>query len=322
MEETLLIILLSFVGLMMMNPAVALDYPNRHIRLVVPWPPGGGIDITARAISPKLTENLGQSVIIDNRPGAAGMIGTDAAARAAPDGYTLILGAAGPHAILPLLNPKCPYGLKEFDEVIHFADTFYVMVVNPSLPINTVEQLIQAAKLKPGELTIGSSGSATPAFISGELFRVRSGVNLNPVFYKGAGTPVLEVMGGQISMTIETISPILPYVQSKKLRALAMTASQRSNQIPTVPTFAESGFPGFEVVNWYGILVPAKTPSTIIQRLNKELTSLIKIPEVHDRLVGFGLEVFTSTAEEFTKFRKLDMVKWAKIIKDINLQYQ
>ena len=322
MEETLLIILLSFVGLMMMNPAVALDYPNRHIRLVVPWPPGGGIDITARAISPKLTENLGQSVIIDNRPGAAGMIGTDAAARAAPDGYTLILGAAGPHSILPLLNPMCPYGLKEFDEVIHFADTFYVMVVNPSLPINTVEQLIQAAKLKPGELTIGSSGSATPAFISGELFRVRSGVNLNPVFYKGAGTPVLEVMAGQISMTIETISPILPYVQSKKLRALAMTASQRSNQIPTVPTFAESGFPGFEVVNWYGILVPAKTPSTIIQRLNKELTSLIKIPEVHDRLVGFGLEVFTSTAEEFTKFRKLDMVKWAKIIKDINLQYQ
>ncbi len=322
MEETLLIILLSFVVLMMMNPAVALDYPNRNIRLVVPWPPGGGIDITARAISPKLTENLGQSVIIDNRPGAAGMIGTDATARAAPDGYTLILGAAGPHAILPLLNPKCPYGLKEFDEVIHFADTFYVMVVNPSLPINTVEQLIQAAKLKPGELTIGSSGSATPAFISGELFRVRSGVNLNPVFYKGAGTPVLEVMAGQISMTIETISPILPYVQSKKLRALAMTASQRSNQIPTVPTFAESGFPGFEVVNWYGILVPAKTPSTIIQRLNKELTSLIKIPEVHDRLVGFGLEVFTSTAEEFTKFRKLDMVKWAKIIKDINLQYQ
>ena len=302
-------------------PTHAQDYPVRPIRLIVPWPPGGGVDIAARTIGPKISENLGQPVVVDNRAGAAGMIGTELAARAPADGYTILLGAAGPNAILPLLMPKAPYdALKDFAEVSLFANTLYVMVVNPRLPANSIKELVALAKAKPGQLTIGSSGTATPAHISGELFRVAAAINLVPVFYKGAAAPVIEVMGGQITMAIETISPILPHVKAGKLKALGVTASRRSTQLPDVPTIAESGYPGFEVVNWYGVLAPAGTPRNVITRLNREITRIVKLPDVRDRLTSFGLEVVDSTPEEYAAFRKSDLMKWAKIIKDTNLR--
>ena len=301
-------------------PAHAQGYPSRPLRLIVPWPPGGGVDIAARTLGPRLADQLKQPVVVDTRGGAAGMIGTELAARAPADGHTLLLAAAGPNAILPLLNPKAPYGLKDFAEVSHFANTIYVLVVHPSLPAQSIKQLVALAKAKP--LTIGASGTATPAHISGELFRVAAGINLTPVFYKGAAGAVIDVLGGQISMTIETISPALPHVKAGKLRALGVTSTRRSTQLPDVPTIAESGFPGFEVVNWYGVLAPAGTPRPAIARLNSEMTLIVTTPDTRDRLVSYGLEIVTSTPEEYTAFRKADMAKWARIIKDINLRYE
>ncbi len=302
--------------------AHAQNYPTRPVRLIVPWPPGGGVDIAARTIGPKLAENLGQQVVVDNRGGAAGMIGTELAARAAADGYTLLLGAAGPNAIVPTLNPKAPYGLKDFAEVSHFANTIYVMVVNPSLPASSIKQLVALAKAKPAQLTIGASGTATPAHISGELFQVAAGIKLTPVFYKGAAGAVIDVLGGQISLTIETISPALPHVKAGKLRALGITSLRRSTQLPDVPTIAESGFPGFEVINWYGVLAPAATPRPVIMRLNSEMVRIVKTPETRDRLISYGLEVVFSTPEEYTEFRKADLMKWSRIAKEINLRYE
>jgi tripartite-type tricarboxylate transporter receptor subunit TctC len=224
---------------------------------------------------------------------------------------------------VPVLNPKAPYdALKDFAEVSHFANTIYVMVVNPSLPADSIKQLVALAKTRPAQLTIGASGTATPAHIAGELFRVAAGISLTPVFYKGAAGAVIDVLGGQITMTIETISPALPHVKAGKLKALGVTSSRRSAQLPDVPTIAESGFPGFEVVNWYGVLAPAGTPRHAITRLNSELTRIVKTAETRDRLISYGLEVVTSTPEEYTAFRKADLMKWAKIVKEINLRYE
>jgi tripartite-type tricarboxylate transporter receptor subunit TctC len=304
-------------------PVHAQSYPAKPIRLIVPWPPGGGVDISARTIGPRLSEQLGQPVVVDNRGGAAGMIGTEVAARAPADGYTILHGAAGPNAILPLLNPKAPYGpLNDFAEVAHFANTIYVLVVHPSLPAQSIKQLVALAKATPGKLTIGASGTATPAHISGELLRAAAGIDIAPVFYRGAAGAVLDVLGGQISMTIETISPALPHVRSGKLRALGVTAAKRSTQLPEVPTIAESGFPGFEVINWYGILTPASTPRDVIARLNREINSITRAPEIRSRLIGYGLEVVESTPEEYTAFRKADVAKWTRIIKETNLRYE
>ena len=303
--------------------ADAQPYPARPIRLIVPWPPGGGVDIAARTIGPKLSERLAQPVVVDNRAGAAGMIGAQFAAKAPADGYTILLGSAGPNAILPLLVSKPPYdALKDFTEVSLFAYTLYVMVVNPRFPANSIAELVAAAKAKPGELTIGSAGTATPAHISGELFRSAAGVNMTAVSYKGAAAPVLDVAAGQITMAIETISPILPLVRSGKLKALGVTSAKRSSQLPDVPTIAESGYPGFDVVNWYGVLAPAGTPSHAIARLNEEITHIVSSPDTKERLVSYGLEVLVSTPQEYAAFRKSDLAKWARIIKETNLRYE
>jgi tripartite-type tricarboxylate transporter receptor subunit TctC len=303
--------------------ADAQPYPVRPIRLIVPWPPGGGVDIAARTIGPKLSESLAQSVVVDNRAGAAGMIGAQFAAKAPADGYTILLASAGPNAILPLLVPKPPYdALKDFAEVSLFAYTVYVMVVNPRFPANSIAELVAAAKAKPGELTIGSAGTATPAHISGELFRSAAGVNMTAVPYKGAAAPVLDVAAGQITMAIETISPILPLVRTGKLKALGVTSSRRSGQLPDVPTIAESGYPGFDVVNWYGVLAPAGTPQYAIAKLNQEITRIVSSPDTRERLVSYGLEVVTSTPQDYAAFRKSDLAKWARIIKEINLRYE
>ena len=312
-----------FAHALFMFPAYAQNYPVRPIRLIVPWPPGGCVDIAARTLGPKLAGILGQPVVVDNRGGAAGLIGTELAARSPADGYTILLGAAGPNAILPILNPKAPYdALRDFAEVSHFANTIYVMVVNPSLPANSIKQLVALANAKPGQLTIGSSGTATPAHISGELFRVAAAIKVTPVFYKGAAAPVIEVMGGQITLAIETISPILPHVKAGKLKALGVTAARRSTQMPDVPTIAESGFPGFEVINWYGVLAPAHTPHDVITQLNRETTRIVRMPETRNRLISYGLEVVDSTPEEYAAFRKADLTKWARIIKETNLRYE
>jgi tripartite-type tricarboxylate transporter receptor subunit TctC len=301
----------------------AAEYPEKPIRWIVPWPPGGGVDITTRTLSPALAEILGQTIVVENRPGASAMIGTAVAAKAPPDGYTLLTAAAGPNAILPHLNPKIPYDtLKDFASISHIANTLYVLVVHPSLPVKNVKELIALARAKPGELTIGSAGSGTPAHLAGEFFKSMSGISLVHVSYKGSAGPALEVMGGQIIMTIETISPLLPHIRAGRLKALGVTARQRSSQLPAVPTIAESGLPGYEVAIWYGLLAPAATPPPIIERLNKSINQVLNRPDVRERLVSFGLEVIGSTPEEFRKFRVSDLAHWGEIVRKANIKFE
>jgi tripartite-type tricarboxylate transporter receptor subunit TctC len=302
-------------------PAQAQAYPTRPVRLIVPWPPGGGVDIAARAIQPKLAEHLGQPVVIDNRAGAAGQIGTQLAARSPADGYTILLGAAGPNAILPLLTPKPPYdALHDFAEVSHFANTLYVFVANPSLPASSVKELVALAKARSAKLTVGVSGTATPAHIAGEFLRVRSGIELASVFYKGVAGAVIDVMGGQIDTAIVTISPVIPHAKTGKLKVLGVTSRERSTQLPDVPTIAESGYPGFEVVNWYGVLAPAGTPRGVIARIATDMSKTVKSPDVTERLIAAGLEIVESTPAEFTAFRKADLAGWARMIKEGNIR--
>ena len=302
----------------------AADYPDKPIRWVVPWPPGGGIDITTRILSPAFAEALGgATIIVENRPGASALIGTDFAAKAPPDGYTLLTAAAGPNAILPLLHPKIPYDtLRDFASIGYIANTVYVLVVHPSLPVRNVQDLIALAKAKPGELTIGSTGAGTPAQIAGKFLESMSGVSLVHVSYKGSAGPALEVMGGHIIMTIETISPLLPHIRGGKLKALGVTAKKRSSQLPAVPTIAESGLPDFEVVNWYGLLAPAGVPPALVERLNKILNQVLGRPDVRDRLTNAGLEVTSSTAEEFRNFRVADFARWGEIVRKANIKFE
>ena len=302
----------------------AAEYPGKPIRWIVPWPPGGGVDITTRILSPALAEALGgATIIVDNRPGASAMIGTDFAAKAPPDGYTLLTAAAGPNAILPQLHPKIPYDtLKDFASIGYIANTVYVLVVHPSLPVRNVQDLIALARSKPGELTIGSSGTGTPAQLAGKFLESMTGVSLVHVSYKGSAAPVLEVMGGQIIMSIETISPLLPHIRGGKLKALGVTARKRSSQLAAVPTIAESGLPDYEIVNWYGLLAPSGIPLAIVERLNKSLNQVLSRPEVRDRLMNAGLEVVGSTAEEFRIFRVTDFAHWGEIVRKANIRFE
>jgi len=299
------------------------DYPQKPIRWVVPWPPGGGVDIATRTLSPALSEVLGQSLIIENRPGASGMIGTAFAAKAPADGYTILTGAAGPNAILPQLNPQVPYdGLRDFASIAHLADTVYVLVVHPALPAKNVRDLIALAKARPGELTIGSAGSGTPAQLAGEFLQSSGGIKLTHVSYKGSAGPALDVVSGQIVMTIETISPLLPHIRAGRLKALGVTAKKRSGQLPAIPTIAEAGLPEYEIVNWYGLLAPAGIAAPIVDRLNSSLNQVLKRQDVRDRLVASGLEVVGSSAEDFRKFRQSDFEKWGRIVKTANIKFE
>lgn len=301
----------------------AQDYPVRPIRLVVPWPPGGGVDIAARTIQPKMAEYLGQPVVVDNRPGASGVIGTQLAARAPADGYTILLGAAGPNAILPLVNPKTPYeALKDFAEVSHFANTVYVVVVNPSLPASSIKELVAMARAKPGKFTVGVTGIASPAHITGEFLRASSGIELVSVFYKGVAGAIVEVLGGQINSAIVTISPVLPHAKAGRLKVLAVTSGRRVVQLPDVPTFIESGYAGLEVVNWYGVLAPAGTPRAVIGRLAEAVSRTVKSPDARERLVAAGLEVVESTPAEYAAYRKRDLAMWARMIKEANVRLE
>jgi tripartite-type tricarboxylate transporter receptor subunit TctC len=310
--------LLSSVG-----NAIAQQYPEKPIRWIVPWPPGGGVDIATRIMSPALSEALGQNLVVENRPGASGSIGTGFAAKASPDGYTIITGAAGPNAILPHLNPGIAYhGLNDFSSVTHVANTLYVLVVHPTLPVKNVRELIALAKAKPATLTIGSAGAGTPAHLAGEFLASVGGVKLVQVSYKGAAGPAIDVISGHIFMTIETISPLLPHIRAGKLKALGVSSSKRSSQLPEVPTIAESGLPGYEIVNWYGVLAPAGTAPGIVDRLNKGVNTVLSQASVRERLVASGLQIVGSTPEEFRQFREADFRKWGGIVKGANIKFE
>ncbi|MGQ0752381.1 MAG: Bug family tripartite tricarboxylate transporter substrate binding protein [Betaproteobacteria bacterium] len=307
---------LFFALCVVSDRAHAQTYPNKSIRLIVPFPPGGPADILSRAIGQKLTDSWGQQVVVDNRAGAGGTIGSDLAAKGAPDGYTLLMGFVGTHAINPSLYSSLPYdNVKSFEPVSLVATATIILVLHPSLPAKSVKELIALAKSKPGELTFGSPGNGTPQHLAGELFNTMAGVKMTHVPFKGAVPAINDLLGGRISLIFSSAPPALPHVATGKLKALAVTSGKRSSVSPDLPTVAESGLPGFEVINWYGVLAPARTPKSIVEKLSTEVTKIMKMPDVKERLSSVGIEAFSSTPAQFAAFMKDETAKWAKVVK-------
>jgi tripartite-type tricarboxylate transporter receptor subunit TctC len=290
-------------------------YPQKPIRLVVPFPPGGGTDILARLLGQKMSETLGQQVVIDNRGGAGGTIGTDIAAKAPPDGYTLIL-VSGSHAINPGLYQKLPYdSVNDFAPITQIATSPGILVVNPSLPVKSVKDLIALARAKPGQINYASAGSGTPPHLAGELFKVMAKIDMVHVPYKGNAPAFTDVIGGQVSLIFPTMPSAMPFIKSGKLRPIAVTSAKRSPAAPDIPTIAESGLPGYEATSWYGILAPARTPPQIVARLHEVLVSVIGAPDMKDKLAAQGLDPVANTPQQFAAVIKSEIAKWAQVVK-------
>lgn len=290
-------------------------YPSKPIRMVAPFPPGGPSDVLARAIGKELSEALGQPVLIENRAGAGGNIGSDAVAKAAPDGYTLLLGNVGTHSINASLYRQMPYDtVGDFAPIALVASSTLIMVAHPSLQVGSVKELV--AKAKREKLTYGSAGVGTPQHLASELFNTMAGVSMTHVPYKGAAPLLADQLGGHIVLAIVGLPVALPHLKTGKLIALGVTSSQRSAVAPEVPTIAESGVPGYEVGTWYGVLAPAGTPKDIVVRLNGEIMKFLRRPEARAQFVKQGFEVLGSTPDEFAAHIRSEMRKWAKVVKD------
>lgn len=301
----------SFVAL----PASAQQYPVKPIRMIVPSTPGGGPDLMARAIAQKLSETLGRQVVVEARPGAGGIIGSEYVAKSPPDGYTLIMGNAGSHSVNPSLYRKLPYDpQRDFAPVSLVSSAPNILIVHPSLPVKSVKDLIAIARARPGDLTFGSGSNGSTAHLSGELFRTMAKVNMVHVPFKGAPAAVIGVMTGEVSLAILNLPPALPHVKSGKLNALGVSTAKRSPAVPDLPTIAEAGLPGYEATAWFGVLAPAGTPAGIVTRLNTEIVQGLNSADVRKRIAADGGEVIGSTPEEFAAVMKRDIAKWAKVV--------
>jgi tripartite-type tricarboxylate transporter receptor subunit TctC len=297
--------------------AQASAYPTKPIRLVVPFPAGGTTDILARAAAQKLTEAFGQAVVVDNRPGAAGNIGSELVAKSAPDGYTLLMGTVGTHAINPSLYAKMPYDhVKDFVPVILVAGVPNVLVVNPSLPVNSVAELIAYGKANPDKLNFASSGSGTSIHLSGELFMAMTGVRMTHVPYKGSAPALQDLAGGQVQLMFDNLPSSLALIKAGKLKALAVTSAARAGALPDVPTVAESGVPGFEASSWFGILAPTGTPAPIVAKIDVEVAKWLASPEAREKLLAQGANAAGGTPDDFAKHIAAETAKWAKVVKE------
>jgi tripartite-type tricarboxylate transporter receptor subunit TctC len=308
--------LLSFVfSCVLAQGAAAQAYPAKPVKVVVPFPPGGGVDTLARIVQPKLAEGLGQPVIVENKAGATGQIGVDSVAKSPADGYTVLIGSPGAMSVAPGLNPKLPYNpVRDLAPVTQGVLISNVLVINPSLPAKNVAELIALARSQPGRLTFASGGQGSSPHLSGELFKLLARVDILHVPYKGTAPALNDVVGGQANMFFSDPSG-LNLVKAGKLRALAQTAATRSPSIPDLPTIAESGVPGYNATNWYGFFVPAGTPANVIARLNAELVKSLNAPEVKSKLVAAGMDPAPSTPRELGNFLKEDIARWAEVIK-------
>jgi len=301
--------------------AAAQGYPTKAIRMIVPFPPGGPNDILGRVVAQKLTEQLGQQVVIDNRGGAGGTIGAELAARAVPDGYTLLLGGTASLSINPGLHRKLPYDpLKDFAPVSLVGTAPSILVTHPSLPVKAVRDVIALARAKPGQLNFASAGIGTPPHLAGELFKSMAGVDMVHVPYKGGGPALVDLIAGQVNMYFSGISAALPLVKDGKLRGIAVTSAKRTALMPDTPTIAESGLPGYEVGNWYAIVAPAATPKAIVMRLNHEIVTALAVQDVKKRFVELAADPVGSTPEELLKYNRSEIAKWAKVIKSAGIK--
>ena len=307
------------VGLMLVSndPVHAQAYPDRPVRYISPFPPGGVNDIVSRIMAAKLSEIWGRQVIVDNRPGAGGTIGADIAAKATPDGYTLLMGGIGTHGIAPALYKKLPYDhIKDFAPLSMIGTVPHVLVVHPSLPVKSVRELIAYAKANPGKINYGSSGVGTALHLSMEMFRSMTGIDIVHVPYKGGGPAQTDLLGGRILAMCATLTGELPHIKSGKVRALGVTSTKRSALLPDVPTIAESGVPGFEVTAWNAMFTQAAVPKPILAKLNADVVRALSLPDVQRRLAENGLDAAASTTEQLSAFVKSETVKWAKAVKD------
>jgi tripartite-type tricarboxylate transporter receptor subunit TctC len=313
----------ALATLLLVPGVFAQDYPSKPIRLIVPFGAGGGSDYVGRLVGQKLTEQMGQTVVVENRPGAASLLGTELAARAAPDGYTLLLADSG-FTINPAFYKNTRYDpLKDFDPITVVAETPYLLVVNPALPYaGSLKEFLAAAKAQPGTINIGSAGNGSGTHLSGELFKLRAGLNLTHVPYKSAGASVADVVSGQIQSSMSSAPPALPLVKAGRLRILASAAAKRSALLPDVPTFAESGISDVLVSNWYAVMSVGGTPRPVLKRLHDELTRAIASPDMRERLAAGALEPAPNTPEEFGKMIANELQRWAQVIKEAGIRQE
>ena len=298
----------------------AKDYPNKPIRFIVPYPPAGGTDIVARILTEPLAAALGQPIIIDNRGGAAGNLGTDIAAKSAPDGYTILFTLSS-HTINPKLYDKLPFDVeKDFAPISLAALIPQILVAHPSVPVNNVSELIALAKREPGKLNYASVGTGSPGHIAGELFKLKTGVDIVHVPYKGGGPAVTDTLGGQVQLLFVSIPAALQYVKAGKLKALAVTSDKRSQAAPDIPTIAESGVPDCVVNSWYGALAPAKTPPAIVAKLQAAFAKVLALPEVKERLFLQGAEAASSTSAEFDRRIRDELKQWEYVIREARIK--
>ena len=303
--------------------SAAQNWPTRTVRFIAPFPPGGGTDLNARMIAPRLGAALGQQVIVENRPGAGGMLGTDIVAKSPPDGYNMVIATIGPIAINPSLYAKMPYDpAKDLAPVTLTGEVPNGLVVHPTLPAKSIKELIALAKKRPGELNYGSSGNGAGDHLAGEMLNVMAGIKMTHVPYKGGAPAMVDLLAGNIQLIFATLATGMPYIKSGKVRALAMAGPQRFALLPDVPTVAEAGVPGFAVTNWAGIFVAAGTPRVIVDRLNNEIVKALGAPDVKQKLLEMGLVAGTNTPEQFASFIQSETVKWAKVVKDANIKIE
>ena len=297
------------------------NWPSKPVRIVVPFAAGGTSDILARALAEKLQASLKQTVLVENKAGAGGVIGADSVAKSAPDGYTFLLGTIASHAINPALQPKMPYDAgKDFAPVILLGSISNVLLVGANQPYKNVQDVIAAAKAQPGGLPFASAGQGSSQHMSGETFRLLAKAELTHVPYKGSAPAVQDVIGGQVPMSFETVTVALPHVQSGRVRALAVTSARRSPVMPNVPTLQEAGVPGFDVASWQALYAPAGTPPAIVQRMNAEVEKIIAMPDMKARMEGLGLEHAPNTPEQFAEFGRNEIAKWTRIVKEGNVK--
>jgi tripartite-type tricarboxylate transporter receptor subunit TctC len=301
--------------------ASAQEWPSKPIRIVVPVATGGIADYYARLVARRLTETYGQPVVVDNRAGGGGNIGAEAVAKAAPDGYTFLMGFIGPNAVNQFLFKNMPYDtLKDFAPVAMVSEAEGLLAVHPGVPINSVADLLAQARAQPGKLTYASGGVGTSSHLAGELFKSMAKVDIVHVPYKGNAPAVADLIGGQVQMAFATLTTVVPHVRAGKLRGIAVIGSQRSAAVPDLPTVAEAGVPGFEVNNWIGLFAPAGTPNEIVRRLNAEVMKIMQAPEVASRMVQQGERFTPNSPEDFGRFVRAEISRWEKVIKDAGLK--
>ena len=309
-----LLLAISVVDALVIRYSTAQDYPNRTIRIIVPFTPGGATDVVTRIVSQKLSEQTGRQVVTDNRGGAGGIVGAEAVAKAPPDGYTLVMGTSGTHAINVSLYPKLPYDpVKDFAPVTRTAVLPSMILAHPSVPATNVRELIAIAKKNPGQLTYASSGSAQ--YLTGALFTSMAEIDMLHVPYKGGGQAMPAQLGGEVALSFSTVVSSLPHIKSGRLCGLAVTSAKRTPAAPEFPTVAESGLPGYEAVSWYGVLAPAGTPRDIVTRLNTEVVRALKLPEVRQLMLAQGAEPVSESPEQFAALIKSDIAKWGDVVR-------